>query len=70
MFPAFPNRRVLPWGLTGLGVAGVGSGLLLRDTTLLTVGALGLGGVAAGYALSRLVLGAEPEEPGDENDNA
>ena len=68
MFPAFPNRRILPWGLTVLGVTGIGVGLLMDDNTLLTVGALGLGGVGAGYALSRLVLGAEPEESGDEDD--
>lgn len=66
MFPAFPNRRLLPWGLTGLGVLGIGAGLILDDGTLLTVGALGLGGVGAGYALSRLVLGAEPEDPGED----
>ena len=66
MFPAFPNRRVLPWGLTVLSVAGIGVGLVVDDTTLLTVGMLALGGVGAGYLLSRLVLGADPEEP--END--
>lgn len=62
MFPAFPNRRVLPWALTGLGVLGIGAGLIMDDGTLMTIGALGLGGAVAGYALSRLVLGAAPVE--------
>ncbi|MCA9864315.1 MAG: hypothetical protein KC432_14880 [Thermomicrobiales bacterium] len=57
LFPAFPNKRVLPWVLAGLGVAGVGAGFLLDDSTLITVGTLALGGVGAGYGLSRIVLG-------------
>lgn len=63
LFPVFPNKRLLPVGLTVLGVAGIGAGLVLDDTTLLTVGVLGLGGVGAGYVLSRLVLGDPADDP-------
>ena len=66
LFPSFPNKRLLPMSLTVLGVAGIGAGLVLGDTTLLTVGALGLGGVGAGYVLSRLVLGAPGDDPADD----
>ena len=61
LFPAFPGNRALPWVLSGLGVAGLGAGLILDDATLATVGALALGGVGAGYGLTRIVLGERDE---------
>ena len=58
LFPAFPQKRALPWILGGISAAVIITGLITGDATTLTIGAIGAAGCIIAFPLSALLLRA------------
>lgn len=60
LFPAFPQRRLLPWLLAGGGLAVLIYGLIEGDTVTAVLGGGALAAAVVAFPLARLVLGPPP----------
>ena len=56
LFPAFPQKRALPWILGGISAAVIVTGLVIGDATMLTIGAIGAAGCVIAFPLSAFLL--------------